>query len=259
MKQLETLAALLDDAAQQRRPIAQISAQGELSVADAYRVQRLLIDRRHSRGERHLGIKLGFTSRAKMLQMGVHDLIWGQLTDRMIVEDGGRLRLEDFVHPRVEPEVAMLLRAPLSGNVTAAQALAAVEAIAPALEIIDSRYRDFKFNLADVVADNGSSAALVVGPWSAVAANVSNLGVLLEIDGRAVQYGSTAAIMGNPLRALVAGARLAAEAGQTLQPGTIVLAGAATAAEPLRAGCHVRVTVETIGSASFSVTGAAVQ
>lgn len=255
MNQLEKFSEILDNAARERRPVAQLSeAHGALGIADAYRVQQLLIERRHARGERRLGVKMGFTSRAKMQQMGVHDLIWGQLTDHMIVEDGGRLRLSDFVHPRVEPEVAFLLRERLSGNVTAAQALAAVAAVAPALEVIDSRYQNFKFNLADVIADNGSSAGLVVGAWQAGPGDISNLGVILEIDGRAAQFGSTAAILGNPVRALVAAARLAGDAGVSLEPGSIVLAGAATAAEPLREGCHVRVSIEQLGCASFSVT-----
>ena len=249
---LASIAEKLDDAATGQRAIAQLSIDTPLSVADAYRIQNLLVERRLARGERRVGVKLGFTSRAKMIQMGVHDLIWGQLTDAMLVGDGGHLALEEFIHPRAEPEIAFLIGARLSGEVNEEQALAAVRSVAPALEIIDSRYSDFKFNLADVIADNCSSAALVVGAWQPLPGNIGNLDVLLEIDGQLAQCGSTAAILGHPVRALVAAARLVAQAGLALEPGWVVMAGAATAAETLRSGMRVRATVGGIGGATFS-------
>jgi 2-oxo-3-hexenedioate decarboxylase len=129
--------------------------------------------------------------------------------------------------------------------------------MAPALEIIDSRYANFKFNLADVIADNCSSAALVVGPWQSPTIDCGDLAVTLEIDGRTAQSGSTEAILGHPLRALVAAARLVAEAGLVLEPGWIVMAGAATAAEPLQPGMRVRALIKGLGSVGFSCQGPA--
>ena len=249
---LDSIAEKLDDAAMGQRAIAQLSIDTPLSIADAYRVQNLLVERRLARGERRVGVKLGFTSRAKMIQMGVDDLIWGQLTDAMLVGDGSHLALAEFIHPRAEPEIAFLIGERLSGEVNEEQALAAVRSVAPALEIIDSRYSDFKFNLADVIADNCSSAALVVGAWRPLPGNIGNLDVRLEIDGQPAQAGSTAAILGHPARALVAAARLVAQAGLALEPGWVVMAGAATAAETLRPGMRVRVTVDGIGGAAFS-------
>ena len=249
---LDSMAEKLDDAAIGQRPIAQLSIDTALSVADAYRVQNLLVKRRLARGEKRVGVKLGFTSRAKMIQMGVHDLIWGQLTDAMLVGDGGHLALEEFIHPRAEPEIAFLIGERLTGELSEQTALAAVRSVAPALEIIDSRYSDFKFNLADVIADNCSSAALVVGAWQPLPGDIDNLDVLLEIDGQPAQSGSTADILGHPVRALVAAARLVAQAGLELEPGWVVMAGAATAAETLRPGMRVRATVGGIGGATFS-------
>src|SRR3546814_3294217 len=118
-----------------------------------------------------------------MLQVGVDEVAWGRLTDAMLIEEGASMSRARFVHPRVEPEVAFLMKAPLSGKVTAMEALAAVEAIAPAMEIIDSRYENFKFALSDVIADNTSSSGLVIGQWNDPAKDFSNLGVVLEIDG----------------------------------------------------------------------------
>jgi 2-oxo-3-hexenedioate decarboxylase len=158
-----------------------------------------------------------------------------------------------FVHPRVEPEVAFLMKAPLSGKVTAAAALAAVEAIAPAMEIIDSRYENFKFSLCDVIADNTSSSGLVIGPWNDPAKDFSNLGVILEINGFVTEVGSTAAILGHPLRSLVAAARLVAEAGEQINAGDIVMAGGITAAPNLAPGQTVRTTIQGLGTVMFQV------
>ncbi|NHO67541.1 4-oxalocrotonate decarboxylase [Aestuariicella hydrocarbonica] len=246
---------MVDTAAHRASAIEQLSAQGfDLSVAQAYEVQALSLARRYERGEQTLGIKMGFTSRAKMIQMGVDDMIWGPLTSGMAIEDGGELDLSRFIHPRVEPEIAFLLNKPLSGVINLAQAMSAVEAVAPALEVIDSRYNNFKFSLQDVIADNCSSSAFTIGAWQQASVDIANLGMVLEFDGVPVQIGSSAAILGNPYRSLVAAARMAGEAGAVLPEGSVVLAGAATAAEALRPGVHVRVNTEKLGVAEFAVS-----
>jgi 2-oxo-3-hexenedioate decarboxylase len=255
MTDIAALAQRLDDAARFARAIPQLAE--PLSLEDAYRVQAASIARRYDRGQCRIGIKMGFTSRAKMVQMGLDEMIWGRLTDAMLVEDGGSISFSHYVHPRVEPEIAFLLRHALPGQVTAPAALAAVEAVAPALEIIDSRYLNFKFSLTDVVADNSSSSSFVVGPWASPATDISNLGMLLSIDGAPRQIGSSAAILGHPIRSLVAAARLAAAAGEPLQAGAIVMAGGATAAEPLAPGQHVRLETSRVGRAEFFVKEAA--
>ena len=135
---LASLAERLDDAAKNARAVAQLS--DPLTLAEAYEIQRLSVERRLARGERRTALKMGFTSKAKMVQMGLDELIWGRLTTGMHVDDGATIDLAAYVHPRVEPEIAFLLARPLAGRVTMPEALAAVEAVAPALEIIDSRY-----------------------------------------------------------------------------------------------------------------------
>jgi 2-oxo-3-hexenedioate decarboxylase len=250
MTDLAHLAEIVDDAARTARAVPQLSLATGISVEDAYAIQALAFARRLARGEKQVGMKMGLTSRAKMIQVNVSEMIWGRLTDAMRVEDGGTVSLTRFIHPRVEPEVAFLLRAPLDGPVSPVEAMRAVAAVAPAMEIIDSRYRDFKFTHADVVADNSSASAFVLGAWHPPDADLSNRGMLMEFDGRPVQIGSSAAILGNPVRSLVAAARLAGR----LEAGWIVMAGAATAAQPLIAGAHVRNAVEGLGSVAFAVT-----
>ncbi len=245
------IAEKLGAAADTATAIPQLAAETGLDVDAAYAVQTALVKRRLDRGERLVGLKMGLTSKAKMAQVGVDEVIWGRLTDVMRVPDGGAVDVGDFIHPRVEPEVAFLLdRLPDPGE-PVGSFTRAVRAVAPAIELIDSRYANFTFSLPDVVADNTSAAAFVVGPWAPVPDGLDNLGVLLEIDGRVAQVGSTAAILGDPRRALDEGLRLAGRHGVRLRKGWVFLAGAATAAVPLRPGAHVRATVEKLGSASM--------
>ncbi len=248
---LQEIAVRLDDAARFARSVDQLVEL--LSIDESYEVQAFSLARRYERGERRVGVKMGFTSRAKMVQMGLDEMIWGRLTDAMLIEEGGGINLSRFVHPRVEPEIAFLLKAPLSGRVDTLTAGTAIEAIAPALEIIDSRYHNFKFSLTDVIADNSSSSGFVVGPWFDPRSDFSNLGMVLEIDGVAVQVGSSAAILGHPLRSLVAAARLVDQRGERLNAGDIVLAGAATAAEAMAGKRSVLLNVEKLGRVGFTI------
>lgn len=254
MVEVAKIAKKLDDAARKARAVAQPSDTMKMTLDEAYDIQAASIQRRVDRGEKRNGMKMGFTSRAKMIQMGIDDMIWGRLTEGMVVEDGAPISLKDYVHPRVEPEIAFLLKRPLGYPCSAADALAAVDGVAPAMEIIDSRYKNFKFSLEDVVADNASSSGFVLGPWCRKDSDLDNLGMVMEFNGRPVQIGSSAAILGHPVRSLVAAARLTAEAGERLEAGWIVMAGGATAAEALRPGVAVRNSVQGLGSVGFTVT-----
>jgi 2-oxo-3-hexenedioate decarboxylase len=254
MTNLAKLAEIVDEAARTATAIPQLTiADPDLGPDDGYAIQALAMARRYARGERRVGMKMGLTSRAKMIQVGVSEMCWGRLTDAMRVEEGGVLSRSRFIHPRVEPEIAFLLKKPLAGDVSAMEAMAAVEAVAPAMEIIDSRYKDFKFTWADVVADNSSSSAFFIGQWASPDLDISNRGLVMEVDSRPVQVGSTAAILGHPVRSLVAAARLVARWGERLEPGYIVMAGGATAAHPLSVGQYVRTTMNGMGSLSFTV------
>jgi len=254
MTDIAKYAEIVDEATRAATAIPQLTESAPLSVADAYAVQAASIERRIQRGEKLVGVKMGLTSRAKMAQVKVDEVVWGRLTDAMRLEEGASLPRTRYVHPRIEPELAFLLEAPLTGIVTAAEAMAAVGGIAPAMEIIDSRYRNFKVALPDVIADNASSSGFVVGDWSRPDQDFSNLGLVMEVNGRAVEIGSTAAILGNPSRSLVAAARLAGSALGRLEAGWIILAGGATAAHPLAVGERVRLTMQNLGSVSIRVT-----
>ncbi|MHC0055638.1 2-keto-4-pentenoate hydratase [Actibacterium sp. D379-3] len=239
MTDADARAETLDLAALKARPVLQLPPEQSLPVEVAYAIQARLVARRLARGERLVGLKLGLTSEAKMKQVGVTEVILGRLTDAMQHDQGSTIDLGALIHPRVEPEIAFLLRCPLPPDLTPEQALDCVEAVAPALEIIDSRYEGFRFDLGDVIADNASSAGFVLGHWHPPDTDIGNVPIVLSLSGAPCETGTSAAILGHPLNALVAAGRIAAARGIATAAGDVVLAGAATAAIPLSPGARV--------------------
>ncbi|NND95029.1 MAG: 4-oxalocrotonate decarboxylase [Flavobacteriales bacterium] len=251
---IKHLAKKVDNAAANASPIAQLTKANDFSIDDAYAIQRASIERRLSRGEEFIGVKMGFTSKAKMEQMGVHDLIFGVLTSEMSIDNGGQVAFSKFIHPRAEPEIAFRISETIDSELSLQSLSGHVDGIAPAIEIIDSRYENFKFNLEDVLADNCSSSGLVIGDWSRPEIDVDDLKMELVINGQVRQLGNSRAILEDPWAALQHATRLASKYGWTIPKGSIVLAGAATPAEFLAKGDEVKVIVESLGEASFSVT-----
>ena len=254
MSDIQGIARRLDQAARDATAIPQISTERELGMDEAYAVQAELMRLREARGEKLVGLKMGFTSRAKMAQMGLSTMIFGRLTDGMLVEDGGGRPHAGFVHPRVEPEIAFCLRKRLVGRVTLTEAAAAVEWIAPAIEVIDSRYKDFRFSLADVVADNSSSSGFVLGAASPPTVDIANLGMIMSVDGMPREVGSSAAILGNPWRSLAAAAAFAAQYGFELRPGDVIMAGGATAAVAVGAGARISLETQDLARVQFTLS-----
>lgn len=258
MTQVHRVATRLDEAARSATAVPQPSTEGDsLSLDQAYEVQHAGLALRADRGDRIIGVKLGFTSKAKAAQMGVSDVIVGALTTAMAIPDGGRIDLSTLIHPRIEPEVAFLLGKDLDPHDPRDVSPTVASHVAPALEIIDSRYRDFAFSLEDVVADNTSASGFVVGPWIPFPGEnvaLEDRKVTLSQDGDPVMTGSTSAILGHPEHALSAVKRMARLYGHELPAGTIVLAGAATAAIPLVAGTLVEATVSGVGRVGVMVT-----
>ncbi|MFD4350159.1 2-keto-4-pentenoate hydratase [Streptomyces coelicoflavus] len=231
---VEALAERLDTAQTTRTDTPSLADTHAFDIAEAYAVQAALVARREARGERVTGVKLGFTSKAKMAQMGVSDVIVGRLTDAMRVANGSDLDLGRFIHPKVEPEVAYRISRDVDLDDPTTDIESCVDALAPALEVIDSRYRDFRFTYEDVVADNTSASAYVIGSWRPLE-SVPNRAVRL-VSGGTETVGSTAAILGDPVRALHALLDMCRRRSIPLRAGQVVLAGAATAAVPLTAG-----------------------
>ncbi|MBY4402999.1 2-keto-4-pentenoate hydratase [Rhodococcoides fascians] len=249
--EIDTLARRLDDAREQVTDTPSLADDVEIDIDDAYRIQEALVARYRRRGETPVGVKLGFTSRAKMVQMGVSEVIIGRLTDAMTLVDGGRVHLRKFIHPKIEPEVAYRLACDVDFENPAIDIESCVDAVAPAMEIIDSRYRDFRFTYTDVVADNTSAAAYVLGPWQSMR-SLGALTVRLEAGGQSV-VGSTSAILDDPINALHSLLDVSRRRHIPLRAGDVILAGAATAAIALTDG-HARCDIDGLGTVSVRVT-----
>ena len=248
------LAEILDVAAYRAQATQQISISYPINLQEAYAIQSISLARRYRRGEKWLGLKLGFTSKAKMEQMGVHDMIWGRLTNKMFYKNGSTLKKADFIHPRAEPEIAFRLSKSIRQPIDLNNALDFVDGVAIAIEIIDSRYENFKFSLEDVVADNCSSAGFTVGEWHRANTPIQDIDITLAVDGQVVQRGNSTAILGNPLESLVAAARLARENGEVLEGGAIILAGAATPAIYIQEGQLVEAQAESLGNVQLYIS-----
>ncbi|MES9510645.1 4-oxalocrotonate decarboxylase [Streptomyces sp. NPDC000609] len=244
------LAQRLDTAQTSRKDTPSLADSHEFDIDDAYAVQAALLALRVARGERIVGVKLGFTSKAKMAQMGVSDVIVGRLTDAMRIADGDEVDLSRFIHPKAEPEVAYRLCRDVDLDDPLTDIESCVDAVAPAIEIIDSRYRDFRFTYTDVVADNTSAAGYAIGPWRPLE-SVADRAVRLR-TATADSVGSTAAILGDPVRALHALLDMCRRRRIPLKAGQVVLAGAATAAVPLVPGVT---ECEVAGLGSVAVKG----
>ncbi|HSZ39892.1 MAG TPA: fumarylacetoacetate hydrolase family protein [Trebonia sp.] len=246
------LASILEQAALTRTAVGKLTDLFPIDVPAAYRVQRENIRRRLNRGERMTGVKLGFSSKAKMAQTGVDEVIWGILTDAMAA-DAEAYDIDGLIHPKVEPELVFRLGRRVSGTDDAGDAALAVDAVAVGFEVLDSRYEGDTFTLPDVIADNVSVAGFGTGPWHQLAAapDISDLPVTLSVNGEVVQEGSTKAILGDPWGSLRSAVRLATQAGITFEPGWIVLAGAITEPVPLTPGAHVEVSAGPLESAGL--------
>jgi 2-oxo-3-hexenedioate decarboxylase len=253
---LAEVAAALDEAARRVRPLPAFPAPRILTLAEAYAVQRHGLAIRQARGERPCGVKIGLTRREKWAACGAEDVILGLLTDRMAIADGGEIGLGRLIAPGVEPELAFRLGAPLSGDVGLEAALAAIDAVAPALEVADSRIAEPGFVLTRVVADNSNSAGFVRGAWVPPPPRLEALDGVLEVDGAIVARGSTATVSGHPARSVVDAARLLAPLGLRLEAGWIVLSGGLTPARPVQAGEDVCCRIAGVGAVAARVTRA---
>ncbi len=235
MAETSVFADLLDSAMRLGVSLSPFARRHGLTLPEAYEIQEALAARRLARGESLSGVKLGFTSEAMRAQMGVKSPNIGWLTREMQISDG-ILPTAAFIHARLEPEVAVLLSKDISETEDEKSLRQCIAAFAPAIEIVNSRFHDYRFDALDNIADNSSSAAYALGPWVAPDFDLAALNVSLTIGGREVDEGTGAAAMGHPLLALAEGARIAASRAKILRAGMIVLTGGLTRAHPIEFG-----------------------
>jgi 2-oxo-3-hexenedioate decarboxylase len=236
--------------------IDKLTERSPFSIPEAYDIQAQAMEILYKKGDRRVGYKMGLTSKAKMKQMGVHQPIYGVLTEKMHIASGSSFSLNGRIHPKIEPEIAFLIGKDIQGKVTAEEALAACSGVCAAMEIIDSRYRNFNFTLPDVIADNCSSSAFVLSETirNPLEVDLGNLGMLMEVNSKPVQFGSSSAIYGHPAASLAELCSMLADQGHGLRAGDIVLAGAATAAVALEPGQEIKTLVQDLGFVSLKIS-----
>jgi len=253
-------AAVLHGAESNRRPVEPLTNRfPELTVPEAYRIQQANVERRLARGEHVVGHKIGLTARAMQELFGVNEPDYGHLLDTMLHDERVPLDLSALIDPQIEIEPAFVLGSRLQGpNVGIADVLAATEYVCVCFEVIDSRIIDWRVRLQDTVADNGSSARVVLGAFKAApnTLELDNLETELELDGVVRETGNTSAILGHPANGIAWLANRISEFGLTLDAGHVVLPGTCTRC--VRIGGHARVAgrIEGLGEVTLQLAGA---
>ena len=252
---IEKLAEHLENAELQAYEVTKITDDyPNMTFTDATDVQWEIRRRKMSRGHKVVGMKMGLTSWAKMKQMGVEMPCYGFLADYFSLPDGAQVPFDELIHPKVEAEIAFVTNKELSGkNLTVEEVLAATELVVPAVEIIDSRYKDFKFDLTSVQADNSSSTRFVVGSHAAKPEDFdwSTIGVVMQKNGEIIELGAGAAVLDHPAASVAMLATMLAERDEVIPAGTFIMTGGITAAVLVEKGDSIVVRYQGLGAVTM--------
>lgn len=252
----KAIAKLLESAEIKKSEVTKITMDyPEISIEDAYIIQEEIVQIKLAKGHKVVGPKMGLTSKTKMRQMGVEEPICGYVFDYMI-EDSGTVNFSDFIHPKVELEIAFLMGKDLSGsNITVSEVLDATDYVMMAVEIIDSRYKNFQFTLRDVVADNTSASCIIVGNTVRKPKDLDLRMVAgsLTINGEIVATGMGANILGNPAESIAALSRMLYKRNKFIKRGDLIMAGAMTEAIPIKMGDIVFAECSGLSAITFKV------
>jgi 2-keto-4-pentenoate hydratase len=252
---MNDIAERLERAERDRIAIDPPAASRAITAEDAYRIQLINVERRLANGRRIIGRKIGLTSIAMQKMLGVNEPDFGHLFDDMMLMSGGECRVDMLLAPWVEPEIAFVLARELRGpGITRQDVLSAADYVTPALEIIDSRIRDWKITLADTIADNASSARVVLGEHKTKPAmlDLAVVAMTLKKNGATVELGLGSAVLGHPAEPVAWLANKLAEFGQALAAGSVIIPGALSRAVPVEAGDLVVASFQGLGSVNVS-------
>ncbi|MDV7241805.1 MULTISPECIES: 2-keto-4-pentenoate hydratase [Rhodococcus] len=255
------LASELWEAERLSAPINPISGRyPDADLDDAYRIQLQGVQLRAAGGDVVRGHKVGLTARVMQEQFGVDRPDFGHLLASMFHPEGVPLPVDSLIAPRVEAELAFVLDAPLKGpGVTVADVLAATSFVLPALEIIDSRIQNWQIGIVDTVADNASSAKVILGGTRTSITDLDPrlIGVVLRRNGEIVETGASGAVLGNPVQAVAWLANTIASHGGELRPGDLIMPGTCTRAVHMQPGDTIRADFEHLGHVGISFSAAA--
>jgi 2-keto-4-pentenoate hydratase len=227
-----------------------------LGMADGYAVQKELVRLILADGDRIVGYKAGLTSRPMQRMLGVDQPDYGPVLESTVYRDGDAISVGRFIQPKVEAEIVLVLDDELRGpGVTAADARHAVSGAAAAMEIVDSRFQDWRIKLCDTVADMASNGAVAVAedvvPLDEI--DVRLIGMVLTRNGALVDTGAGAAALGNPLEVVAWLANTLATDEISLRPGHLIMTGALHAAVPMLPGEQYLAEFDRLGSVRIEV------
>ncbi|MDT0183974.1 fumarylacetoacetate hydrolase family protein [Microbacterium sp. ARD31] len=249
-----TLGDSLLESGRTRTPIPALTAQHpDLTVEDAYRVQLHQVDSWIAQGRRVIGFKVGLTSKAMQRMLKVDSPDFGHLFDDMLLDPVQPIDIDRFISPRIEPEISFVLKRDLTGpGLTVVDAIAAIDYAVASIEVIDSRIADWKIGLADTIADNASSGALILGTRSIRLDEVdlSLLGSVVTKNGTVVSTGAGGAVLGHPVNGLLWLANQLGTLGRSLPSGSIIMAGSMSGAVPVAPGDRITATFARLGTVS---------
>jgi 2-oxopent-4-enoate/cis-2-oxohex-4-enoate hydratase len=241
-----------------RNTVAPLSSRfPRMTIDDAYQVQQHLVARRVSAGETIVGKKIGVTSKAVQDMIGIDQPDFGQLTSGMAYREGENVSLSALIQPRVEAEIAFVLKRDLKGpGITATDVISAIDYAVPCFEIVDSRITDWKIAIQDTVADNASCGVYLLGNARAKMTEVDfNLaGMVVERNGELFSTAAGASVQGGPINAVVWLANTLGRLGIPFLAGEVILSGSQSALIPVVAGDSLRCTVGGLGSCEINFT-----
>jgi 2-oxo-hept-3-ene-1,7-dioate hydratase len=254
-------AGKLDEAERNRTQIGQFSlAYPDMTIDDGYMIQRAWVKRKLAAGRRIIGHKIGLTSRAMQRSSNVNEPDFGALLDDMLFHSGDDIPASRFIEPRVEVELAFILKRGLSGpNCTIDDVLDATDYITPAIEIIDARIERIDKQsgvtrkVFDTIADNAANAGIVLGETRIAPRSLDLrwVSALLYKNDVIEDSGVAAAVLDDPVRGPAWLANKLAPHGEALEAGEIILGGSFTAPLFASAGDRFRIDYGPLGAVTM--------
>lgn len=253
----DAIATSLVKAQDERRPVDTVFGAEAATAEEGFGVQQQVVRIKEARGDKVVGFKLGNIAKAMQDKFGVDEPDYGYLLASHFLPENLTVAQSDFIEPFIELEVGFVLKHDLSGpHVTAADVISATDYVLPALEIIDSRVKNWNIGLGDTLADSGSAGAVILGaqPRSLSEVNVGDMHGEIRFDGQTVAEGNSNAVYGSPVSAIAWLCRRISEYGVGLRAGDLVIPGSCLAAEKMRPGTSVLGEFRGWGSVQFDFT-----
>jgi len=253
-EQIEHISGELIEAERTSKSVVALTERfSDVSYEDAYAIQLKTFDTRVKAGAVIVGKKIGLTSKAMQDQFKIREPDYGMITNRMVIREGQPIPVSSLILPRLEPEIAFLLKEDLKGpGVNVANVIEATEGVLPAFEVIDSRYKDWKITVKDSISDNASAASMILGGKLTPIKDIDLrlIGLVMEKNGAVLSTAAGAAVLGNPAESVAWLANKLTEYGITLKKGEFVMSGSLVSAVPVEAGASLRATFDRLGSVS---------